>query len=705
MDKEYKILTKSQSDRMWKDIFSQYDERAIDILNGAENASIKRQLISLQHMFQMFNADFNSVLQEIKTFVDNDDLAGLELRAREIKKSLNKYKDVLNEQVAQGTELRKTEGTKYPDIFGEQDRVFINVPKMNTAIKDSQGLFENIRYAFVGEHFDFYLSDAETSYVVEYSKQTEKSHSFLSRRLELLNYANDIKKANMGDLFNLLHMEYSDVKRIMWERQRSGDTTNAELRKVLYDKVIFNHAKSLLKQKLEDSPHVGEQDAIKYVLWFMRKSYQNALDSMEKSTAKKSDNSLSVDTLIFSKDPMDIATMSTYVDWENNCMLAGKENFLTYIRYSVGLGTVVVNAIDSKNPFKKVSQIILDPYTNAKDGTTMYVARNVYGTSLPELKPLVEKIVREQINPKEFKNNSIYKLDMRLYPDSGTDNVMFANDFWGALDLLQIPYSKKSEILNFQGRRLDLSGAGEWLTELPANIHNARIELNGANLLKELPRGLQTGYFRLVNNNSIKELPSDFKTNGISLENTKITRLPDNFSVNNLQLRNQKNIKDISNINIKQIKWLDLMNTGVSQLPEGMVLESLAVVQSLDMKSLPKKIKIINHLNICDSAISELPSGLNLAAYLDISGSAVRKIPNNTKAEVLRISPIDQISSLPPGIKSVKCKGEDVDPEKIKEWRANYRRERKEELEKARSKALVKSVKSKNNIKPDQHIK
>lgn len=706
MKSEYKKLTKTESNKLWEIVFEQYNERALDILKGQKNEKLKRQLVSLQHMFQLFNADFNSVLEEVQKFINNGDFIGLEKRVLEIKKSLNKHKTVLNEQIKEGMELRIQEKPKYPDIFDDSSRVFISVPKMNTAIQDSRELFENIKEAFEGEYFDINLSEAETSYVVEYSNQKEKSHSFLSRRLELLNYVNGVKNININDLFNLLSMTYSEVKQIMWQRQKSGDKTNAELRKVLYDKVIFNHAKLLLKKKLEYSPYAGEQDIFKNILWFMIQSYKNVLSSMEKSSAKKYNPRLFVDTLVFSKDPVDIATLSTYVDWENNCLYAGESNFLTHIRYEIGLGTMVINAIDSKNPFKKIAQIVLNLYKNPQNGKILYIPRNTYGAYLPELRPLVDKILKEQINTEKAKNNSIFLLDNRIYRDGGPGNLIFADDFFKALNLLQIPYKKEEGKLKFQGAWIDLTGTGLWLKELPDNIINARLILSGSNSLQKLSNGLDLIHLRIQNNSRIKELPSDIKVNSIFLENTKITNFPDDLSVRELTLKNQRNIKNISNINIKKLRWLNLDNTGISELPEEMNLESLSVIKNVSIVALPKKIKISNNMDVRDSVISELPNGLKLSGWMDISNSKVTRIPDDTKVETLYIGSLDQISALPPGVKKVKVsdkKETEIEESKIKEWRANYRREHKEKLQEAKKNLEVKikkiqNTKIRNNI-------
>ena len=92
-------------------------------------------------------------------------------------------------------------------------------------------------------------------------------------------------------------------------------------------------------------------------------SYQENLQEMSVRNEKNKSNEDFIDLIILSVRPHDIATMSTFTEW-NTCMTAGS-SFYMDIAKQIGAGSVIAYGVNSKNPYKRLARILLRPYVSA----------------------------------------------------------------------------------------------------------------------------------------------------------------------------------------------------------------------------------------------------------------------------------------------------------------------------------------------------
>jgi hypothetical protein len=120
-----------------------------------------------------------------------------------------------------------------------------------------------------------------------------------------------------------------------------------------------------------------------------------------------------------------------------------------------------------------------------------------------------------------------------------------------------------------------------------------------------------------LSNSSLKALPEGLTVNGdLNLSGTKLKALPANLTVNGN---------------------LVISKTAISQLPPGLKVKGNLNLSGTKISSLPQGMKI-GTLDISDTPVAQLPSGLE-ADTLHINGTPITQLPNDLKATKIFYSP------------------------------------------------------------------
>ena len=76
---------------------------------------------------------------------------------------------------------------------------------------------------------------------------------------------------------------------------------------------------------------------------------------------------------------------------------------------------------------------------------------------------------------------------------------------------------------------------------------------------------------------------------------------------------------------------LDLTNTNITSLPEGLKISGFLSLRNTNITSLPKDLKVGGDLYLLNTPITFLPKGLEVGGYLDIRNTKITSLPKGLK--------------------------------------------------------------------------
>jgi len=365
------------------------------------------------------------------------------------------YADSMNMGVKRavqlGLEMRKETNPSFPRQFYDED----NQPNRRVILKLKANSAWQETSDYAAKNADTGLSfDGEKLAFISKNEQTSPGKFFISRRDKLEKFSAAVKAKpeildmQDRDLFEVIKSgDFEAFKGLLKERGISGDKRNKEL-----CQAIRNDA-----------------DLFKFVGYAAKKSGENAdvfmadihsqaqkMDSIAKlcqqetAAGKFHKPQGDIDRIVFSVRPYDLATQSTFRDWES-CMhvnrpLMALENgfdggaFHDNLQRTIGAGSIVAYGYDSKNPSRMISRILIHPYENEK-GQIVYIPNEkVYGEKNEAFAKTVNETLQTTFNDPEAQGMFVRKHvkykgeNLKLYNDgqdmqrSGHDG--FANSFY-----------------------------------------------------------------------------------------------------------------------------------------------------------------------------------------------------------------------------------------------------------------------------------
>ena len=105
---------------------------------------------------------------------------------------------------------------------------------------------------------------------------------------------------------------------------------------------------------------------------------------------------------------------------------------------------------------------------------------------------------------------------------------------------------------------------------------------------------------------------------------------------------------------------LDLRNTPIQSLPNGLTVGGHLNLMGAPIQSLPDGLKVKGHLTLYKSQIQSLPDGLKVGGYLNLTDSQIQSLPNDLKVGDdlwLKNTPLsekfteEEIKAMVPGVK------------------------------------------------------
>ncbi|MBO7244268.1 MAG: hypothetical protein J6V53_03190 [Alphaproteobacteria bacterium] len=122
-----------------------------------------------------------------------------------------------------------------------------------------------------------------------------------------------------------------------------------------------------------------EMEIIPYLSFFSKEllKIKTTIQELQtKSLENPITTSVEGDLILLSIHPKDIARISEYTDWET-CMSYEGE-YMHDLYFQIGCGSVVAYLVNSKNPYKKLSRILLKPYIQENEHLTQINRLNIF---------------------------------------------------------------------------------------------------------------------------------------------------------------------------------------------------------------------------------------------------------------------------------------------------------------------------------------
>ena len=588
-----KFLSKAEQKEIYINLLKEQKQQAQKIIEESvvelkpkQKQEAEILILRAINISNNYNVSFDTIAEEIKTQLKSHEaISSLKQYCHKLFTRAHKFKHTLDHTMQEGLRRRQEQQTKYPAIFDKNATLFISIENSLSAVDVvNQKLFE------INETLPH---DEKLNYNKEQNKITDQKQNFavgafFSRRANLLK---EVLSQNIDfsdkELENILsERNYASLIKLRMHRSKNKDKTNHDLIKMLGDKVIFYQIGDLLKK--QHSQNFAEK--LRHSLLSLHESFHRAsqmIDFSQKQKALSSD-SLSIDTLIFSIHPHLLATQSEYKSWRN-CTSADDFNHHKVID-GIAEGSIIVYGINSKLPQKKISRILLTPYTN-EEGDIIYHANRNYGEYNLSFRKAVETLARKISS----KQKGIYKINPHILPDHAPEN------------LLQFPTAE--EFCQYQKMAYDRSKDG-------------KIELENLNLsrygLHQLPEFFQ-----------------DIRAKQVDLSFNPLENLENCPECQTLNISHCDNFdKDVGKqipLSITQLnaRFSNFNGTGISKdskLEELNISNNDALAKDF-LQNLPPKLKILqaNYTNL--TSLKGLPAHIE---KLSIDGCNLETTPTPT---------------------------------------------------------------------------
>ena len=411
----------------------------------------------------------------------------------------SEIRNILNDTTRSGVELRNTLNTTYPKEFYNEDgslkrRLVVDIPP--EMMEDSaMGTIGLITKKYKNVTFD----KGKNSFIVK--GKPIGPEKFFKNKKELLDKFK-IESLDMEDseLLDIVRQgSYEKFMELRKERGMNRNKTNEQLRNALNDEVVFGEVSEKLRGVEMSKEHIAQ----------MIKGVAEDFDAKAKIIRTEADKATldSIDRVMFSISPADVARQSTFQDWKS-CMHAVGCNH-RFVDDSIGVGSVIAYGYNSQNPQKMVSRLLIHPYVNDAGEVAYGVNDRIYGKENLAFRKVVNQVTKENFNAGK---EGVFSFNGRLYKDnegSGKltlvkfnegefieiDDRYVAN---GVLDLAGMDFSKAGG-LSFSGKFREIILFGikfpEHMKQLDLskfdNINLAGVDLSQFEDLK-LPRNIRS---------------------------------------------------------------------------------------------------------------------------------------------------------------------------------------------------------------------
>lgn len=466
-----KILTPEEQKEIYKNLLKRQIALAQNLLIESKvsckpvmQKELETLIVRALHTSYNYNVDAAGVIEDIKQILqEKNPYLSLKKYSKNLYQQADKFHDILENTQREGLKQRKEVAPNYPDLLKEKSTVYIHIDQTSSAY---DMVMQNLQQLNAVLPFEDRLSyDVENNKLKD-KKQAYAVGAFFSRHqkelAEVIGSDIDFKDESLQKI--LSEADYPALIELRKNRSLEHNLQNQKLIRLLGQKVMFYQAVDLLKKQ-----HSTDfQAKLTHVLKAMENTYARTTKMLAFSQQKKaiSQDDVSIDTLIVSKHPHMLATQSEYKDWRN-CTSADDFNHARVID-GIAQGSIIVYGINSQNPQKKISRILLTPYKNEK-GDVIYFANRTYGEYNLSFREQVENLAK-QISSSE---KGIYKINPHILPDNAPENLL---QFSSAEEFCQYKGEEytKNEQQQIVLKKLNLSRYG--LNKIPEFFNHICVE-------------------------------------------------------------------------------------------------------------------------------------------------------------------------------------------------------------------------------------
>ena len=366
----------------------------------------------------------------------------------------SEIRSILNETTKSGIEMREEFGTSFPKDFYDESgklrsRLVVDIPPE---------LFEDSAMGIIGMTTKKYSSiefDKKKNAFIVKGKQIGPEKFFKNKIGPLDKFDPNMVDMEDKELFDIIQKgDYNSFLELCKERGIKRNKTNETLRNALKDEVAFNEVSEKLR-----TAEITKDNLISTI-----KGTAEDFASKAETIRTEAEKGVlgSIDRVMFSVSPADVARQSTFQDWKS-CMHAVGLNH-RFVDDSIGVGSIVAYGYSSANPQKMVSRLLIHPYTNDVGEIAYGVNNRIYGKENLAFRQVVDKVVKDKFNKGKygvFEFNKGKEFDERgkLYNDDETNKIVCANYkngdivdlnkyvINGVLDLEDIDLSRASGII------------------------------------------------------------------------------------------------------------------------------------------------------------------------------------------------------------------------------------------------------------------
>lgn len=417
-----KILNKSEQKEIYINLLKEQLVTTRNLIKEAkvsfsttEQKKIENMLLRILNMANNYNLSFDKCREEIEKILKSPQAVfKLQEYCQNFFETAHKYKNILQKTMTEGLKQRQEVKPHYPSYFKTCQTLYVSIDTSLSAYDVIKQRLEQINEVLPR---NIRLQYNENSNKLEDGKQAYSVGAFFSRRalgLKDINQKDEI--AADTELFTVIQSQnFSDLIELRKKRSLTNNPLNKKLIRLLADKILFYQVSDLIQKQ-----HTGDfTQKLQNALSSLKETYSRSEKMIEFSQQKSaiSSDSLSVDTLIISINPHQLATQSEYKNWRN-CTSADDFNHHRVID-GIAQGSIIVYGINSKFPQKKICRILLTPYKN-KNGNIIYHCNKNYGEYNLGFKKAVENLA-EEFSSKE---QGIYNINPYILPDNAPQKLL-----------------------------------------------------------------------------------------------------------------------------------------------------------------------------------------------------------------------------------------------------------------------------------------
>ena len=353
------------------------------------------------------------------------------------------YDDEIKNIVLRGQKIRAGYGPLYPAFFKNKDRIYLKIKETSSGFLYLSKFVEDInqtipqteQYKVVESGFSFLIQSSKdqccSSHLVGtkagrfLKKQSDFSSQILTR-VSLSSFAEDFVS-----YFNSIH-SYNDY---LSTYSKFKNKSRFCFPRALMTPVLF--------YGLKEKGAIFSLDDLKSRLSDLQAYYTNCYQNFHLMQAIHKGNELSdetIDMLVLSKFPTDIAKMSAYTEYAKNewgsCLVPGGIN-AHHLPNEIGKGVFVAFGVNSKNPAKKLARISVKPYRN-EQGDVYFKSGYMYGAKIPEVHEQLDLFLAQY----QKKSRGAFSLVDGCYKDAEAETHYFEMDEFDILKHQNLDFSE-----------------------------------------------------------------------------------------------------------------------------------------------------------------------------------------------------------------------------------------------------------------------